>query len=59
VSPCSEDYHWWWRSFFTSGSSAVYMFLYSGRGLHSSTFQLNLSASCEIGGAFSGGLGAA
>ena len=26
---CSEDYHWWWRSFFTSGSSALYMFLYS------------------------------
>eukprot|EP00475_Leptophrys_vorax_P027384 TRINITY_DN3905_c0_g1_i3.p1 TRINITY_DN3905_c0_g1~~TRINITY_DN3905_c0_g1_i3.p1 ORF type:complete len:489 (+),score=128.74 TRINITY_DN3905_c0_g1_i3:532-1998(+) len=26
---CSEDYNWWWRSFFTSGSSALYMFLYS------------------------------
>eukprot|EP00515_Schizochytrium_aggregatum_P009007 CAMPEP_0202076014 /NCGR_PEP_ID=MMETSP0964-20121228/4548_1 /ASSEMBLY_ACC=CAM_ASM_000500 /TAXON_ID=4773 /ORGANISM="Schizochytrium aggregatum, Strain ATCC28209" /LENGTH=626 /DNA_ID=CAMNT_0048643235 /DNA_START=56 /DNA_END=1936 /DNA_ORIENTATION=- len=26
---CSEDYHWWWRSFLTSGSSAVYLFLYS------------------------------
>jgi transmembrane 9 superfamily protein 2/4 len=26
---CSEDYHWWWRSFFTSGSSAVYLFLYA------------------------------
>jgi len=26
---CSEDYHWWWRSYFTSGSSAVYLFLYS------------------------------
>eukprot|EP00808_Paulinella_micropora_P022196 g15997.t1 len=26
---CNEDYHWWWRSFFTSGSSAVYVFLYS------------------------------
>ena len=25
----SEDYHWWWRAFFTSGSSALYMFLYS------------------------------
>jgi transmembrane 9 superfamily protein 2/4 len=25
----SEDYHWWWRSFFASGSSAVYVFLYS------------------------------
>eukprot|EP00164_Ancoracysta_twista_P001602 GFYU01002103.1.p1 GENE.GFYU01002103.1~~GFYU01002103.1.p1 ORF type:complete len:652 (+),score=198.47 GFYU01002103.1:195-2150(+) len=26
---CSEDYHWWWRSFLTSGSSALYLFLYS------------------------------
>ena len=26
---CNEDYHWWWRSFFTSGSSALYLFLYS------------------------------
>ncbi|KAK9811371.1 hypothetical protein WJX72_002736 [[Myrmecia] bisecta] len=26
---CSEDYHWWWRSYFTSGSSAAYLFLYS------------------------------
>jgi transmembrane 9 superfamily protein 2/4 len=26
---CSEDYQWWWRAFFTSGSSALYMFLYS------------------------------
>jgi transmembrane 9 superfamily protein 2/4 len=26
---CSEDYHWWWRSFFTSGASALYLFLYA------------------------------
>jgi len=26
---CSEDYHWWWRSFLTSGASALYMFLYA------------------------------
>merc|ERR1712151_1435872 len=25
----SEDYHWWWRAFLSSGSSAVYVFLYS------------------------------
>jgi hypothetical protein len=24
-----EDYRWWWRAFFTSGSSALYLFLYS------------------------------
>jgi len=26
---CGEDYHWWWRSYFTPGSSAFYLFLYS------------------------------
>ncbi|KAL4429596.1 hypothetical protein ABPG77_008645 [Micractinium sp. CCAP 211/92] len=26
---CSEDYHWWWRAYLTSGSSALYLFLYS------------------------------
>lgn len=26
---CSEDYHWWWRAYLTSGASAFYMFLYS------------------------------
>ena len=26
---CNEDYHWWWRSFLTPGSSALYLFLYS------------------------------
>merc|ERR1712048_1120223 len=25
----SEDYQWWWRSFLASGSSAIYVFLYS------------------------------
>nr|XP_039252288.1 transmembrane 9 superfamily member 4-like [Styela clava] len=26
---CSEDYHWWWRSFIVSGGSAFYVFIYS------------------------------
>ena len=26
---CSEDYHWWWRSLLSSGSTALYVFLYS------------------------------
>lgn len=26
---CSEDYHWWWRAFLTSGASAFYFVLYS------------------------------
>ncbi|CAJ1344901.1 unnamed protein product [Effrenium voratum] len=25
----NEDYNWWWRSFFTSASSALYVFAYS------------------------------
>jgi transmembrane 9 superfamily protein 2/4 len=25
----SEDYHWWWRAFFTSASSGLYVLLYS------------------------------
>jgi transmembrane 9 superfamily protein 2/4 len=25
----SEDYNWWWRSYFASASSALYVFLYS------------------------------
>lgn len=26
---CSEDYLWWWRSYLTSGSSALHLFLYA------------------------------
>ena len=26
---CSENYHWWWRSFAVSGGSALYVFAYS------------------------------
>lgn len=26
---CGEDYQWWWRSYLTAGSSAVYLFLYA------------------------------
>ncbi|XP_042203941.1 transmembrane 9 superfamily member 2-like [Homarus americanus] len=25
---CAEDYHWWWRSFLTSGFTSFYLFLY-------------------------------
>ena len=25
----NEDYHWWWQSFFSSGTSAIYLFVYS------------------------------
>jgi len=26
---CAENYHWWWRSFLTAGSTGAYVFLYS------------------------------
>ncbi|KAJ3694626.1 hypothetical protein LUZ60_000003 [Juncus effusus] len=26
---CSEDWKWWWKAFFASGSCAIYVFLYS------------------------------
>uniref|UniRef100_M4F6K4 Transmembrane 9 superfamily member n=1 Tax=Brassica campestris TaxID=3711 RepID=M4F6K4_BRACM len=26
---CVEDYKWWWKSFFASGSVAIYIFIYS------------------------------
>lgn len=25
---CVQDYHWWWRSFLTSGFTAFYLFIY-------------------------------
>uniref|UniRef100_A0A646QFR8 Transmembrane 9 superfamily member n=1 Tax=Hemiscolopendra marginata TaxID=943146 RepID=A0A646QFR8_9MYRI len=25
---CAEDYHWWWRSFLTSGFTSFYLFVY-------------------------------
>ncbi|CEM38999.1 unnamed protein product [Vitrella brassicaformis CCMP3155] len=36
----SENYHWWWRSFLASGTSALYVFLYS---VLYSTTRLNLT----------------
>jgi len=29
VQLCSEDYRWWWRSFWSSGSVAIYCFIYA------------------------------
>jgi len=37
---CAEDYHWWWRSYLTSGFTAFYLFLYCGHYFHS---KLNIS----------------
>jgi len=38
---CSEDYRWWWRSFFNSGSVGIYIWLYSFiyyKNLHTASF---------------------
>uniref|UniRef100_A0A915I5Y9 Transmembrane 9 superfamily member n=1 Tax=Romanomermis culicivorax TaxID=13658 RepID=A0A915I5Y9_ROMCU len=35
-----QDYHWWWRSFLTSGFTAVYLFLYC---MHYFTAKLAIS----------------
>jgi transmembrane 9 superfamily protein 2/4 len=37
---CSEDYHWWWRSFLTAGSSGLYLFLYSIFYFFTSSFRM-------------------
>lgn len=29
IQLCSENYHWWWQSFFVGGSSAIWVFAYS------------------------------
>merc|ERR1711970_1431043 len=43
----SEDYNWWWRSFFSSGTSALYVFMYSIL-YFSSRLQIEKPVSCMI-----------
>lgn len=37
---CAEDYHWWWRSYLTSGFTAFYLFIYC---IHYFVTKLNIS----------------
>jgi len=37
---CSEDYHWWWRSFLVSGSASIWMFAYATYYFH---IELNIT----------------
>ena len=37
---CSEDYRWWWRSFFSTGTTALYLFLFS---LHYLTYKTSIT----------------
>ncbi|CAL5048973.1 unnamed protein product [Urochloa decumbens] len=39
---CNEDYRWWWRSYLTSGSSALYFFVYATR------LQITKAVSCML-----------
>jgi transmembrane 9 superfamily protein 2/4 len=31
---CGEDYHWWWKSLFSSGGSAIYILIYAAFYFH-------------------------
>lgn len=47
-----QDYHWWWRSFFTSGFTAVYLFAYCVRFFTSKLAITGVVSSfCNISGA--------
>lgn len=39
---CSEDYRWWWRSFFSTGTTAVYLFLFC---LHYFVYKTSITGS--------------
>jgi transmembrane 9 superfamily protein 2/4 len=43
---CAEDYNWWWRSFVASGSTAIYVFLYSA--IYFSKLEANLAVTYVI-----------
>ena len=43
---CAEDYHWWWKAFLASGSTAIYVFLYST--LYFSKLEANLAVTYVI-----------
>uniref|UniRef100_UPI00358F2CDA transmembrane 9 superfamily member 2-like isoform X2 n=1 Tax=Myxine glutinosa TaxID=7769 RepID=UPI00358F2CDA len=42
---CSEDYHWWWRSFLTSGFTAMYLLIYA---MHYFATHLHLAGLASI-----------
>ena len=37
---CAEDYRWWWRSFFSTGTTALYLSLFS---LHYFTYKTSIT----------------
>uniref|UniRef100_A0A8D8UJQ7 Transmembrane 9 superfamily member n=1 Tax=Cacopsylla melanoneura TaxID=428564 RepID=A0A8D8UJQ7_9HEMI len=42
---CAEDYHWWWRSFITSGFTSIYLFVYC---IHYFETRLNLGDASSV-----------
>lgn len=42
---CAEDYNWWWRSFLTSGFTAVYLFLYC---IHYFNVRMNVTDGASV-----------
>lgn len=42
---CAEDYHWWWRSFITSGFTSIYLFIYC---IHYFETTLNISDASSV-----------
>lgn len=41
---CAEDYHWWWRSFLTSGFTTFYLFIYC---VHYFVTKLNITGAAS------------
>lgn len=41
---CAEDYHWWWRSYLTSGFTAFYLFIYC---IHYFVTKLNIEGAAS------------
>jgi transmembrane 9 superfamily protein 2/4 len=42
---CSEDYRWWWRSFFSTGTTSLYFFLFS---IHYFIFKTQISGTLSF-----------
>jgi len=46
---CAEDYNWWWRAYLTSGSSALYLWVYSAFYFYTKLDITKVSERCRCG----------
>jgi transmembrane 9 superfamily protein 2/4 len=46
---CAEDYNWWWRAYLTSGSSALYLWVYSAFYFYTKLDITKVSERCMCG----------